>query len=117
MHPVILSEVVGGGERRISDYVKHGPGHDLRILRFFAHTLPVTSLRMTEGIVRVLFPNHDAPETRASLALLLTSCLLAGNVFGTPGEQPDPAPGGHDDHTEEMKRKDLRGRRRPPRTS
>jgi hypothetical protein len=32
------------------------------------------------------------------------------NVFGTPGEQPDPAPNGHDDH----KRKDLRGRSRLP---
>jgi hypothetical protein len=36
------------------------------------------------------------------------------NVFGTPGEQPDSAPSGHDDHTEEMKRKDLRGRIRLP---
>jgi hypothetical protein len=36
------------------------------------------------------------------------------NVFGTPGEQPDPAPNGHDDHTEEMKRKDLHGRTRLP---
>jgi hypothetical protein len=32
------------------------------------------------------------------------------HVFGTPGEQPDPAPSGHDDH----KRKDLRGRSRLP---
>ena len=32
------------------------------------------------------------------------------NVFGTPDEQPDPAPSGHDDH----KRKDLRGRSRLP---
>jgi hypothetical protein len=36
------------------------------------------------------------------------------NVLGTPGEQPDPAPSGHDDHTEEVKRKDLRGRIRLP---
>ena len=36
------------------------------------------------------------------------------SVFGTPGEQPDPAPNGHDDHTKEMKRKDLRGRIRLP---
>jgi hypothetical protein len=32
------------------------------------------------------------------------------NVFGTPGERPDPAPSGHDDHG----RKGLRGRIRLP---
>ena len=36
------------------------------------------------------------------------------HVFGTPDEQPDPAPSGHDDHPKEMKRKDLRGRSRLP---
>jgi hypothetical protein len=35
------------------------------------------------------------------------------NVFGTPGEQPDPSPSGHEDH----KPKDLCGRSRLPRTS
>jgi hypothetical protein len=33
------------------------------------------------------------------------------HVFGTPDEQPDPAP---NDHPKEMKRKDLRGRTRLP---
>jgi hypothetical protein len=36
------------------------------------------------------------------------------NVFGTPGEGPDPPPSGHDDHTQEIRLKDDRGRLRVP---
>jgi len=32
----------------------------------------------------------------------------------TPGEQPDPAPGGHDEHTREVMLKDHQGRLRLP---
>ena len=41
------------------------------------------------------------------------------NTFSTPGEQPEPAPSGHDDHTEddhskEVMLKDHHGRLRLP---
>ena len=36
------------------------------------------------------------------------------NVVSTPGEQPDPAPDGHDDQTNEVRLKDDRGRLRLP---
>jgi hypothetical protein len=37
------------------------------------------------------------------------------NAFGTPDEQPDLAPSGHDDdHAEEVMLRDDRGRLRPP---
>ena len=36
------------------------------------------------------------------------------HVFGAPGEQPDPAPSGHDDPTNEVMLRDHRGRLRLP---
>ena len=36
------------------------------------------------------------------------------NVFSTPGEQPDPAPSGHDNSAKEVKLKDVRGSVRLP---
>jgi len=36
------------------------------------------------------------------------------HIFGAPGEQPDPAPTGHDDPTNEVLLKDHRGRLRLP---
>jgi hypothetical protein len=36
------------------------------------------------------------------------------NVFGTPGEGPDPPPSGHDDHAEEVRLKDHSGNLRLP---
>ena len=36
------------------------------------------------------------------------------NVFSPPGEQPDPAPSGHDDPTKEVQLRDERGRLRLP---
>ena len=36
------------------------------------------------------------------------------NVVSKPGEQPDPAPDGHDDQTNEVRLKDDRGRLRLP---
>jgi hypothetical protein len=36
------------------------------------------------------------------------------SVFSPPGEEPDPAPSGQDDHTNEVRLKDDRGRLRLP---
>ncbi|HKQ02346.1 MAG TPA: hypothetical protein VJ735_18640 [Actinomycetes bacterium] len=36
------------------------------------------------------------------------------NLFTSPDEQPDPAPKGHDDQTNEVRLKDDRGRLRLP---
>ena len=36
------------------------------------------------------------------------------HVFATPGEQPDPAPNGHDDHSQEVRLRDHRGKLRLP---
>ena len=36
------------------------------------------------------------------------------HVFGTPGEQPDPAPNGQDGQTNEVKLRDASGRLRLP---
>jgi hypothetical protein len=36
-------------------------------------------------------------------------------VFGASGDQPDPAPNGQDDQTNEVKPRDPSGRLRPPR--
>jgi hypothetical protein len=36
------------------------------------------------------------------------------NVFRVTDEQPDPAPSGHDDHTQEVRLKDDRGKLRLP---
>jgi hypothetical protein len=36
------------------------------------------------------------------------------HVFGPSAEEPDPAPSGHDDHTEEVRLKDHNGNLRLP---
>jgi hypothetical protein len=36
------------------------------------------------------------------------------SAFNTPDEQPDPAPSDHDDHTQEIRLKDDRGRLKLP---
>ena len=36
------------------------------------------------------------------------------HVFGTPGERPDPASSGDDDHREEVRLRDHRGKLRLP---
>lgn len=36
------------------------------------------------------------------------------HVFGTPGEEPDPAPSGRDEHPKKVVLKDHTGRLRPP---
>jgi hypothetical protein len=49
--PVILSEVVGGCERRISKYEECRPGHDFLILRIFAHTHPPALAQNDGGLI------------------------------------------------------------------